>query len=80
MEDAKNNAYFVAGLLAARETLARFVEAQDPKIANSIRLNWWPNVGLDPGKPRQPEEYDHLSNEPKMNQALKLANDFIINR
>lgn len=42
---------FVLGAQACREMLARFVEAQDPVIANSIRLNWHPGWGKDPGKP-----------------------------
>lgn len=43
---------FVAGLQAMREMLARFVEqGGDPVIAQSIRLNWNPSWGTDPGKP-----------------------------
>lgn len=42
---------FVLGAQACREMMARFVEAQDPAIANSIRLNWHPGWGKDPGKP-----------------------------
>jgi hypothetical protein len=45
--------YFRAGLLVCREYMARFVEAQDPNIAMSIRANWWPRLGPDPGAPRQ---------------------------
>lgn len=44
---------FRAGLLAARESLARFVAAQDEHIATSIRANWWPRLGADPGPPRK---------------------------
>lgn len=44
--------YFRAGLIAARESLARFVEAQSPEIAASIRANWWSRVGPDCGPPR----------------------------
>ncbi len=44
--------YFRAGLLACREYMARFVETQSPEIAESIRANWWPSLGDDPGKPR----------------------------
>jgi hypothetical protein len=47
--------YFRAGLLACREYMARFVEAQDPTIAQSIRANWWPSLGVDPGPPRKME-------------------------
>ena len=44
--------YFRAGLLACREYMARFVEAQDAGIAASIRANWWPALGPDMGAPR----------------------------
>lgn len=43
--------FFVLGAQAAREMLARFVEqGGDAVIANSIRLNWNPRWGKDPGK------------------------------
>jgi len=45
--------YFRAGLLACREYMARFVAAESPSIANSIRANWWPDLGPDFGPPRQ---------------------------
>lgn len=45
--------FFRAGLLACREYMARFVEAQDPAIAQSIRANWWPSLGKDYGPPRR---------------------------
>jgi hypothetical protein len=39
-------------LQAMREMLARFVEqGGDHVIANSIRLNWNPQWGKDPGRP-----------------------------
>lgn len=42
---------FIAGAQAMREMLARFVEqGGDPVTANSIRLNWVPSWGKDPGK------------------------------
>jgi hypothetical protein len=44
--------YFRAGLLACREYMARFVEAQSPEMAQSIRANWWPSLDDDPGAPR----------------------------
>ena len=44
--------YFRAGLIACREYMARFVEAQHPAIAQSIRANWWPSLGADFGPPR----------------------------
>lgn len=45
--------YFRAGLIACREYMARFVEAESPTIAMSIRANWWPRLGTDYGPPRQ---------------------------
>lgn len=48
-----NQVYFRAGLIACREYMARFVEAQSPEIAASIRANWWPQLGKDYGPPRQ---------------------------
>lgn len=45
--------YFRAGLLACREYMARFVEAESPSIAMSIRANWWPSLGPDFGPPRK---------------------------
>jgi hypothetical protein len=45
--------YFRAGLLACREYMARFVEqGGDASTAASIRANWWPGLGPDPGTPR----------------------------
>lgn len=45
--------YFRAGLLACREYMARFVEqGGDTTTAASIRANWWPSLGDDPGAPR----------------------------
>ena len=55
--------YFRAGLLACRETMARFVEqGGDHTIAASIRANWWPSLGDDPGKPRL-LSFDELADE-----------------
>jgi hypothetical protein len=46
--------YFRAGLLACREYMARFVEqGGDSTTAASIRANWWPSLGDDPGPPRR---------------------------
>lgn len=45
--------YFRAGLLACREYMARFIEqGGDTTTAASIRANWWPSLGDDPGPPR----------------------------
>lgn len=43
---------FESGLQSMREMLARFVEqGGNPEIAQSMRLNWNPSWGPDPGKP-----------------------------
>lgn len=45
--------FFRAGLFACREHMARFVErGGDVATAQSIRANWWPELGDDPGAPR----------------------------
>ena len=49
--DERAEEYFVGGLVAMREMLAQFIEAQDPTMAQSIRANWKPEWGKDPGKP-----------------------------
>ncbi|MBA8904854.1 hypothetical protein [Aminobacter ciceronei] len=55
--------YFRAGLLACREYMARFVEqGGDATTAGSIRANWWPDLGADPGAPRQ-LAFDELVSE-----------------
>jgi hypothetical protein len=43
---------FIAGAQAMREMLARFVEqGGDDTTAMSIRANWHPGWGKDPGRP-----------------------------
>ncbi len=55
--------YFRAGLLACREYMARFVEqGGDATTAASIRANWWPQLGEDPGAPRQ-LKFDEVARE-----------------
>jgi hypothetical protein len=50
-EDRMDDA-FRDGLQAMREMLARFVEqGGDSTTAESIRANWNPDWGVDPGKP-----------------------------
>ncbi|WP_395443617.1 hypothetical protein [Caulobacter sp. UC70_42] len=45
---------FRAGFLLCREVMARFVEqGGDESTAASIRANWLPQFGDDPGGPRQ---------------------------
>jgi len=52
--DERAEEMFVAALQAMREMLARFVEqGGNPEIAQSIRLNWNPSWGPDPGKPEK---------------------------
>jgi hypothetical protein len=68
---------FVAGAQAMREMLSRFVEqdgrALPIKIANSMRLNWNPRWGEDPGAP--PEgEYSLIEFAGDGVRALKAAN------
>jgi hypothetical protein len=52
LQNPVNQVYFRAGLIACREFMARFVEAESPSIAASIRANWWPRLGDDLGPPR----------------------------
>lgn len=45
---------FRSGLQAMREMLARFVEqGGDSVTANSMRANWNPSWGPDPGRPTE---------------------------
>lgn len=45
---------FTSGLQAMREMLARFVEqGGDHRTAESIRANWNPSWGPDPGRPNE---------------------------
>lgn len=54
---------FRAGFLACREIMARFVEqGGNPEIAASIRANWCPSFGPDPGAPRQ-LRYEEIAEE-----------------
>jgi hypothetical protein len=49
-EDAQK--FFTSGLQAMREMMARFVEqGGDHATAESIRANWNPSWGDDPGRP-----------------------------
>lgn len=50
--DERVKASFVTGAQACREMLARFVEqGGDAITAMSIRANWSPSWGPDPGRP-----------------------------
>jgi hypothetical protein len=53
LQNDVHRVYFRAGLLACREYMARFVAAESTTIAASIRANWWPDLGEDPGGPRR---------------------------
>lgn len=58
-----NQVYFRAGLLACREYMARFIEqGGDASTAGSVRANWWPRLGTDPGAPRL-FEFDEVAEE-----------------
>jgi hypothetical protein len=58
--------FFRAGLLACREYMARFVEqGGDAATAQSIRANWWPVLGDDPGTPRL-FDFDEVATEIEM--------------
>lgn len=49
--------FFIAGAQQMREMLARFVEHDgNPDLAQSLRANWVPNWGKDPGKPEKVED------------------------
>ena len=57
--DDRAEEFFRAGAQQMREMLARFVEqGGDVTTAGSIRANWVPNWGEDPGKPEK--VYDDL--------------------
>lgn len=50
-------AMFVAGAQACREMMARFVEqGGDAVTAASIRANWHPGWGKDPGRPDEVQD------------------------
>lgn len=52
--DERAEEFFIGGLQAMREMLARFVEQDGhPALANSMRLNWNPSWGKDPGRPEE---------------------------
>lgn len=53
---------FISGAQIMREMLARFVEwGGDTTTANSIRANWVPDWGKDPGKWDEPIPSDPWS-------------------
>lgn len=48
---------FINGAAACREMMARFVEQGGDHItAASIRANWNPSWGVDPGQPKEPDQ------------------------
>ena len=87
LQNEVHRVYFRAGLIACREYMARFVAAESPTIAASIRANWWPGLGEDPGGPRRlhwdevaegGEEGPWTSRDPGMNvEALPVALNFL---
>lgn len=64
MNDHRRNADFRAGAQAMREMLARFVEGCDPVTAQSLRLNWAPSWGDDPGRPDAVAELPFIRRAP----------------
>jgi hypothetical protein len=57
LSSARSRAAFIKGAQVCREMMARFVDqGGDKVIANSIRQNWRPSWGDDPGAPSE-EEY-----------------------
>jgi hypothetical protein len=70
-----NQVYFRAGLIACREYMARFVEAQDPVIAGSIRANWWPKLGPDFGPPRKMRWDELVEGEWVEGEPTKVRDD-----
>ncbi len=45
---------FIAGAQAMREIVARFVDQDGQSVlAESVRNNWHPSWGVDPGKPNE---------------------------
>ncbi len=52
---------FRVGAQHCREMMARFVEqGGDPVTAASIRANWSPSWGPDPGRLRQEDEWGYV--------------------
>jgi len=65
---------FIEGAQAMREMLARFVEqGGHVEIANSIRLNWKPSWGRDPGRPETVAEDAWNAYAIKRNQPRGLS-------
>lgn len=64
---------FIAGLQAMREMLARFVEqGGDHTTANSIRLNWNPSWGTDPGRPADVFVDHNGTTQAYLNETLEI--------
>lgn len=53
LSSARARSAFIYGAQVCREMMARFVESVDPVTAQSIRLNWRPSWGDDPGTPNE---------------------------
>ena len=74
--------FFALGAAQMREMLARFVEqGGDTRTANSIRLNWNPSWGKDPGRPvriaSDAWDADNIEVEQPASEAGKLSTDAI---
>lgn len=54
---------FRAGFVACREIMARFIEqGGDSVLAQSLRANWLPQLGEDPGAPRR-YDFDEIAED-----------------
>lgn len=93
MDIALSEAGFVHGAQVCREMLARFVENSPPTdmkvLAGSIRANWHPGWGVDPGRlsgeiPDNPlgdlaEQIEILDIEREADAALRKARGDLVN-
>lgn len=75
----REDAAFVAGAREMREMIARFVEQGgseiEKRIAISIRANWSPQWGKDPGCPNGESGHEHHAQESVCPQCAALLND-----
>lgn len=74
LHNPTNQVYFRAGLIACREYMARFVEAESSTIAASIRANWWPQLGKDYGPPRL-LQWDELAEGEPQNGDFRVKTE-----
>lgn len=66
---------FRAGFILCREIMARFVEqGGDAATAQSIRANWLPHFGVDPGGPRKYDFAEVTESDDPENGPWKAKN------